>query len=56
MRLKADGEVWKLTGKNPLWQATYWHNAPFNPSLPADTVILGFEPDWNRSSADPSPI
>ena len=47
--------VWKLTAKNPLWQATYWHNALFNPSLPADTVILGFEPDWKRSSADPAP-
>lgn len=48
--------VWKLTQKNPLWQATYWHNALFNPNLPMDTVILGFEPDWPRSSADPSPI
>ncbi len=45
--------VWKLTTKNPLWQATYWHNALFNPSLSAETVILGFEPDWDASSADP---
>ena len=55
-RYDLDCKVWKLTGKNPLWQSTYWHNALFNPSLPADTVILGFEPDWNRSSADPSPV
>ena len=47
--------VWKLTSKNPLWQATYWHNALFNPTLPQDTVILGFEPDWDASSADPDP-
>lgn len=47
--------VWKLTEKNPLWQATYWHNRLFNPGLPASTVILGFEPDWDGSSADPAP-
>lgn len=47
--------VWKLTSRNPLWQSTYWHNALFNPSLSQDTVILGFEPDWDASSADPDP-
>ena len=55
-RYDLDCKVWKLTDKNPLWQATFWHNALFNPSLPADTVILAFEPDWNASSADPSPV
>ena len=45
--------VWKLTAKNPLWQATYWHNRLFNPGLPETTVILGFEPDWHASTADP---
>lgn len=55
-RYDLDCRVWKLTDRNPLWQATYWHNALFNPTLPADTIILGFEPDWKRSSADPSPI
>ena len=54
-RYDLECRVWKLTAKNPLWQATYWHNALFNPSLPAETVILGFEPDWKRSSADPDP-
>ena len=48
--------VWTLTQKNPLWQATYWHNALFNPSLPRETVILGFEPDWGASNANPSPV
>jgi hypothetical protein len=28
----------------------------FNPGLAADTIILGFEPDWPRSTADPSPV
>lgn len=48
--------VWALADRNPLYQATYWHNLLFNPGLPADTIILGFEPDWSRSSADPSPV
>lgn len=48
--------VWTLAQHNPLWQATYWHNLLFNPNLPSDTVILGFEPDWSRSSAEPSPV
>ena len=55
-RYDLDCKVWKLAEKNPLWQSTFWHNALFNPSLPADTVILGFEPDWKSSTADPSPI
>lgn len=45
--------VWKLTEKNPLWQATYWHNRLFNPGLPETTVILGFEPDWDASTSEP---
>jgi len=49
-------KVWRLSQHNPLWQATYWHNMLFNPSLPPDTIILGFEPDWARCTADPSPI
>lgn len=49
-------KVWLLAEHNPLWQATYWHNLLFNPGLPADTMVLGFEPDWSRSTADPSPI
>lgn len=48
--------VWRLGEHNPLWQATYWHNALFNPNLPADLVILGFEPDWSDSTAEPSPV
>jgi len=43
--------VWRLAEHHPLWQATYWHNMLFNPAMPADPVILGFEPDWTASSA-----
>ena len=49
-------KVWRLSEHNPLWQATYWHNMLFNPALPPDTIILGFEPDWAKCSADPSPF
>lgn len=53
---KLDCKVWRLSQNNPLWQSTYWHNMLFNPALPPDTVILGFEPDWARCQADPSPV
>lgn len=47
--------VWRLAEHHPSYQSTWWHNALFNPALPADTVILGFEPDWTASSAEPDP-
>ncbi|MGD1925295.1 MAG: hypothetical protein ACFB03_14070 [Paracoccaceae bacterium] len=55
-RYDLDCRGWKLTAKNPLWQSTYWHNRLFNPTLPENTVILGFEPDWKTSTANPSPV
>ena len=42
--------VWKLTKKNPLYQATWWHNHLFNPSISDDIIILGFEPNWEHSA------
>ncbi len=42
-----------LTEINALFQATLAHNRLFNPNLPAGTMVLGFEPDWARSSATP---
>lgn len=47
--------VWRLDERHPAFAATWWHNLLFNPGLPPDAVILGFEPDWTRSSADPDP-
>lgn len=47
---------YRLGDNDPLYQATFWHNLLFNPALPGDTVILGFEPDWAASTAEPSPI
>ncbi|MEM7508325.1 MAG: hypothetical protein AAF415_16450 [Pseudomonadota bacterium] len=48
-------KVWTLTEKNPLHQATWWHNLLFNPALNPEIVILAFEPDWAASTADPDP-
>jgi hypothetical protein len=45
--------VWRLAAHNPLYQATLAHNRLFNPGLPKDAVVLGFEPDWSKSSATP---
>lgn len=47
-------KVWKLAKRNPLWEATWWHNHLFNPDLTADVTVLAFEPDWDASLADPS--
>lgn len=46
-------KVWKLAPHNLLFQATMAHNRLFNPGIPPDTVVLGFEPDWNACSSDP---
>ncbi len=48
-------KVWQLAENNPYYQATWWHNSLFNPTLPPGTVVLGFEPDWSESSAEPGP-
>lgn len=42
-----------LAPADPLRDATFWHNLLFNPRLPADCAILGFEPDWSESRAEP---
>lgn len=47
-------KVWHLAPHNLLHQATMAHNRLFNPNMPPDTVVLGFEPDWKSSQSDPS--
>ena len=54
-RYDVRARVWGLAPHHPAWQATWWHNLLFNPALPRDAVILVFEPDWRRSTADPMP-
>ena len=43
-----------LLKKYPKYEFTYWHNFLFNPHLSPDVTVLGFEPDWSDSSADPT--
>jgi hypothetical protein len=45
--------VRELPANEPLFQATYWHNALFNTALPAGVKVLGFRPDWAHGQADP---
>lgn len=45
-----------LDAESQAFQATYWHNALFNPRLPAEVQVLGFTPDWSVARAEPSPI
>jgi len=47
---KLDCKVNKLSQNHPLYQSTWWHNLLFNPELNPDTIILGFEPDWDKST------
>lgn len=46
-------KVWRLASRNPLYQSTIAHNRLFNPDIHPETVVLGFEPDWQRSTSDP---
>ncbi len=54
-RFEIAARVWQLAEHHPLYQATWWHNLLFNPTLAPGTVVLGFEPDWAESRADPGP-
>jgi len=53
-RFQVQCAVRLLSEHNPLREATFWHNLLFNPRLSADCIILGFEPNWGRSEADPA--
>lgn len=45
--------VEELPQDDGFYQATYWHNAMYNPNLPAGVRVLAFTPDWSRASAAP---
>ena len=34
------------------YQATYWHNHLFNPTLPGVVKVIGFDVDWEHSHAE----
>jgi hypothetical protein len=42
-----------LGERDPFWQATYWHNAMFNPAMPPSPMVLAFDPDWAAATAFP---
>lgn len=39
-------DVQPLEAGDYSYDATYWHNSLFNPSLPANPLIIGFMPIW----------
>jgi hypothetical protein len=39
-----DFDVESLADESEFFQATYWHNRLFNPTLPGQVRILGFTP------------
>ncbi len=39
-----DFDVLSLNEADELFQATYWHNRLFNPTLPGKVRVLGFKP------------
>ena len=49
-------EVIALDPADEIFQATFWHNAMFNPNLSLQHKVLYFEPDWTTASADPTPF
>ncbi len=46
-------KVWRFEKHHHLYQSTWWHNKLFNSSLHPDTEVLGFEVDWESSTAAP---
>ena len=46
--------VGELSDQDPNHQATYWHNAMFNPTLPGQVRILAFIPDWSKAQSQAS--
>ena len=53
-RYRLPCQALSLDTDDPAFQATYWHNALFNPSLPAEVQVLAFKPDWSEVEADPA--
>lgn len=45
--------VWALPPADPAYQATFWHNSMFNPTMPGRVSILAFAPDWAAGRAEP---
>lgn len=46
-RYRLPCRVRQLTTTDAAFEFTYWHNSLFNPAIPGDVQILGFQPDWS---------
>ena len=46
--------VRRLNKDDPFYKSTIAHNSLFNSYLHPETVVLGFEPKWNKSSSSNS--
>ena len=55
-RFSARVTVRELAQEEPLYLATFWHNAMFNPRLNFEYKVLEFAPDWTDASSDPTPF
>jgi len=47
--------VRRLPVKDPAREASLWQARIFNPRIPNDAMVLGFQPDWKNATADPMP-
>lgn len=52
-RFQLPSGVRRLPPGSAGYEATYWHNLLFNPTLPAAVSIVGFQPDWEAARAQP---
>jgi len=52
-RFDFDCEATQFVRGDPIYEATWWHNALFNPNMHPETIVLGFKPDWATSSSVP---
>ena len=48
-----DCGVERLAEGTALYTSTMAHNRLFNPELPSNTIVLGFQPNWESSTATP---
>ena len=55
-RFEMPAKALLLSTEDACFEATFWHNAMFNPSLSLQHKILQFVPDWQRASAKPTPF
>jgi hypothetical protein len=52
-RYRVPCRIARLDSDDEAWQATYWHNVLFNPRIAADSIVLGFTPDWDAADSQP---